>query len=95
MQKIDVIIGGRSELIQAAALRKASSGQEDIPDLRMIHTGEGMDPEFTPLLLEELSFRADEHLGIEGVSGARLFAEVLVAYTDYLLLEKPDAVMLL
>lgn len=95
MHKIDVIIGGRSELIQASVLRTAITGQEDLLEFRMIHTGEGMDPEFTPQLFEQLSFQPDEYLGIEGITGTRLFAEVLVAYEDYLQIGKPDAVMLL
>lgn len=93
--KYDFIIGGRSDLIRAASLKQAASSVTEPLDLSFVHTGEDLDPEFTPLLMEQLNFQPDEILPGEGFAGSALFAEVLLSYEQQLQLSRPKGVVIM
>ena len=94
MKRIDVIIASRSDLIQASVLKSAFAESEAV-EITMIHTGEGVDPEYTPQIQEQLSFGPDEVLPGEGYQGSALFGEVMTAYEQHLQMSRPDTVLLL
>jgi UDP-N-acetyl-L-fucosamine synthase len=87
------IVGTRPEIIRLSCL---------IPKLDrycdhiLVHTGQNNDPKLSEVFFEELGIRApDHHLGVSNSSLGSALSDTFRKVEEVLLLERPDAVMIL
>ena len=93
MTKIMTIVGTRPEIIR---LSRVIDRFDDTVDHVLVHTGQNYDYELNGIFFEELGIRRPDHfLEIDTSSLGRVLGETLIKTEEVLLLEHPDAVLVL
>ena len=95
MRKIDLIVGVRPDIIQAAALNQSLLDYEDTLDLRIIYTGQHYDPELSQDLFDQFNMKPHINLEIARIEGVKNLASIMIAYENQLLLDAPDLVLVI
>jgi UDP-N-acetylglucosamine 2-epimerase len=91
--KVLTIVGTRPEIIRLAPTIKAL---DRIADHVLVHTGQNYDYELNEIFFRDLDLRAPDHfLGADTSTLASVLGSVLVETEKVLLVEKPDALVIL
>ena len=87
------ILGTRPEIIR---LSRVLSVFDEVFDHIIVHTGQNYDHELNEIFFQELSVRKPDHfLQVDTSSLGRSLGDILIKTEEVLLLEKPDAVLVL
>lgn len=91
--KIMTILGTRPEIIR---LSRVMHVLDSFTHHVIVHTGQNYDYELNDVFFDELGVRKPDHfLDVDTSSLGRTLGDVLIKVEDVLLLEKPDAVLIL
>jgi UDP-N-acetylglucosamine 2-epimerase (non-hydrolysing) len=91
--KVMTILGTRPEIIRLASVIKTL---EKHTEHVLVHTGQNYDFELNQVFFDELSVREPDHfLNVDTTSLGRVLGDILIKTEEVLLLEKPDAVLVL
>ena len=91
--KVMTILGTRPEIIRlASVMRTLEKHTEHV----LVHTGQNYDFELNQIFFDELGVREPNHfLNVDTTSLGKVLGEILIKTEEVLLLEKPDAVLVL
>ena len=93
MTKVMTVVGTRPEIIRLSEVIKRLDATVDHV---LVHTGQNYDYELNEIFFEELGLRKPDHfLNVDTSSLGRVLGEVLIKTEEVLLLEKPDAFLVL
>jgi UDP-N-acetylglucosamine 2-epimerase len=93
--KVMTVVGTRPEIIRLAAVIKRLDGTEGIEHV-LVHTGQNYDYSLNQVFFDDLGLRAPDHyLGVDTSSLGAVLGGVLTGTEKVLLLEKPDALLVL
>ncbi|MEX0967124.1 MAG: UDP-N-acetylglucosamine 2-epimerase (non-hydrolyzing) [Bacteroidia bacterium] len=95
MKKIISVVGARPNFIKVAPLHKAfvKNHSQKVQHL-ICHTGQHFDKKMSDIFFEQLGLpKPHFHLGISGGSHAQQVAQIMMAFEEVLLKEKPDLVL--
>lgn len=93
MKTIYLIAGARPNFMKIAPIVRALDTAKTL-SYRIIHTGQHYDPEMNAVFFDELGIpQPDIFMGVGGGSHAQQTAKIMVAFEDYCLKDKPDAVL--
>ncbi len=93
MLKVMTIVGTRPELIR---LSRVIALLDETVDHVLVHTGQNHDFALNEVFFQDLDIRKPDHLlGVDTSSLGRVLGETLIRTEEVLLLEKPDAVLVL
>jgi UDP-N-acetyl-L-fucosamine synthase len=93
MLKVMTIIGTRPEIIR---LSMVIARLDQTVNHVLVHTGQNYDYELNQIFFDELEIRNPDHfLGVIGSTLGQFLGEVLIKTEQVLLLERPDAVLIL
>jgi len=91
--KVMTILGTRPEIIRLASVMKTL---EKHTEHVLVHTGQNYDFELNQVFFDELGVREPNHfLNVDTTSLGKVLGEILIKTEEVLLLEKPDAVLVL
>jgi UDP-N-acetyl-L-fucosamine synthase len=91
--KVMTILGTRPEIIR---LSRVLTVFDEVFDHIIVHTGQNYDHELNEIFFKELSVRKPDHfLQVDTSSLGRSLGDILIKTEEVLLLEKPDAVLVL
>src|SRR5664279_5096305 len=93
MLKVMTIVGTRPELIRLSRIiARLDANVEHV----LVHTGQNYDYMLNEVFFAELGIRKPDHqLGVDTSSLGRVLGETLIRSEEVLMLEKPDAVLIL
>ena len=93
MLKVMTILGTRPEFIRLSeVMKRLDQSVEHV----IVHTGQNYDPNLSSVVLEDLGLRAPEYaLGVNTSSLGRMLGETLMRSEEVMLVERPDAVLIL
>ena len=95
MEKIKVmtILGTRPEIIRLASVMAML---DKFTDHKLVHTGQNYDYELNQVFFEELEVREPDYfLNVDTSSLGKTLGEILIKTEEVLLIENPDAVLIL
>jgi UDP-N-acetylglucosamine 2-epimerase len=93
MLKVMTIVGTRPELIR---LSRVIARLDATVNHVLVHTGQNYDFTLNEVFFQDLGIRKPDHLlGVDTSSLGRMLGETLIRTEEVLLLEKPDAVLIL
>lgn len=93
MKTIYLVAGARPNFMKIAPIVRALEAKKTL-NYRIIHTGQHYDPEMNEVFFQELGIpQPDIFMGVGGGSHARQTAKIMIAFEDYCLQNKPDAVL--
>ena len=93
MTKVMTVVGTRPEIIRLSEVIKRLDATVDHV---LVHTGQNYDYELNEIFFEELGLRKPDHfLNVDTSSLGRVLGEVLIKTEEVLLLERPDAFLVL
>lgn len=91
--KVMTILGTRPEIIR---LSRVMAALDRVVDHKIVHTGQNYDHELNGIFFAELGVRQPDHfLNVDTSSLGKCLGEILIKTEEVLLLEKPDAVLVL
>lgn len=91
--KVMTVLGTRPEIIRLAAVMATL---EKFTDHKLVHTGQNYDFELNQVFFDELGVREPDHfLNVDTSSLGKVLGEILIKMEEVILLEKPDAVLVL
>ena len=91
--KVMTILGTRPEIIRLASVMEML---EKFTDHKIVHTGQNYDFELNQVFFDELGVREPDHfLNIDTSSLGKVLGEILIKTEEVILIEKPDAVLVL
>lgn len=91
--KVMTVIGTRPEIIR---LSRVMAKLDEHCDHCIVHTGQNYDYELNQIFFDELKIRKPDHfLNAAGASAAETIGNVIASLDKYLLLEAPDALLVL
>jgi UDP-N-acetyl-L-fucosamine synthase len=91
--KVMTILGTRPEIIRLASVMKTL---EKHTEHVLVHTGQNYDFELNQVFFDELGVREPDHfLNVDTTSLGKVLGEILIKTEEVLLLEMPDAVLVL
>lgn len=93
MKTIYLVAGARPNFMKIAPIVRALKIKKTLA-YRIIHTGQHYDPEMNEVFFDELGIpQPDIFMGVGGGSHAQQTAKIMIAFEDYCLKDKPDAVL--
>lgn len=93
MKKIVTILGARPQFVKAAVLSRVILEHQEIEEV-IVHTGQHYDPNMSAVFFEEMEIPKPKYnLNVNGLSHAKMTAEMMVGIEEILLYEKPDTVL--
>ena len=91
--KIMTVVGTRPEIIR---LSRVMAKLDEYCDHVIVHTGQNYDYELNQIFFDDLKIRKPDHfLNAAGAGAAETIGNVIGSVDKYLLLEKPDALLVL
>ena len=92
---ITFVVGARPNFPKVAPILAALKHVEDVRSI-LVHTGQHYDPELSSMFFEDLGIADPDHLlGVGSGSHAKQTADVMVAFEQRCLEDKPDAIVVL
>ena len=92
---ITFVVGARPNFPKVAPILAALRQHEDVQTL-LVHTGQHYDPELSSMFFEDLGIADPDYLlGVGSGSHAKQTADVMVAFEQRCLEDKPDAIVVL
>jgi len=93
-KKVACVVGARPNFMKIAPILEALEPYSEEIGCRLIHTGQHYDERLSSLLFRQLELpEPDMYLGVGSGTHARQTADVMVAFEDDCLREKPDATL--
>lgn len=92
MKTIYLVAGARPNFMKIAPIVRALKIKKTLA-YRIIHTGQHYDPEMNEVFDELGIPQPDIFMGVGGGSHAQQTAKIMIAFEDYCLKDKPDAVL--
>lgn len=91
--KVVTVVGTRPEIIR---LSRVMAKLDEYCDHVLVHTGQNYDYELNEIFFQDLGIRKPDHfLNAAGASGAETIGNVIIAVDRVLLVEQPDALLVL
>ena len=92
---LSFVVGARPNFPKVAPILAALRGADDVRCI-LIHTGQHYDPELSAMFFEDLGIAAPDHLlGVGSGTHAQQTADVMVAFEQRCLEDRPDAIVVL
>src|SRR5690606_11415421 len=93
MKTIYLVAGARPNFMKIAPIVRALDAAKTL-SYRIIHTGQHYDPEMNEVSFDELRIpQPDSSMRAGGGSHAQQPAKIMIAFEDYCLKDRPDAVL--
>lgn len=93
MKTIYLVAGARPNFMKIAPIVRALNASKTMT-YRIIHTGQHYDPEMNDVFFEELGIpQPDIFMGVGGGTHAQQTAKIMIAFEEYCLNDRPDAVL--
>lgn len=91
--KIIQVVGARPNFMKVYPLHKALDSIPDVQSM-IVHTGQHSDASMSDVFFEQLQLPKPDHfLGIFGGTHVKMMAEMMLAFENVILAEKPDLVV--
>jgi UDP-N-acetylglucosamine 2-epimerase (non-hydrolysing) len=89
------VVGARPNFPKVAPILAALRGKQGVRSI-LVHTGQHYDPELSAMFFEDLGISEPDHLlGVGSGSHAKQTAQVMVAFEECCLADRPDAIVVL